>query len=212
MRWWTRGAGRSRCGTVRDEPPAPRRPFGYVRDERTGRYELAEPEAERALPVVFVDWHGAMAYAEHVAQKTRLPWRLPSELEWEKAARGVDGRFMPWGDQLEPTWACMSGSHPDRKRVMPVHDYATDVSPYGVRGMAGNVRDWCIDRWDIDGPPVVNGMLQMEPAWGGDDEERSLRGGAWISVGDLVRLAVRYSERPVTRHGVLGFRLARSVK
>jgi serine/threonine-protein kinase len=185
--------------------------LAYLLDEHSGRYALKAPEAEHALPVVFVDWHAATAYAAYWARRTGLPWRLPSELEWEKAARGVDGRFMPWGDHVEPTWACVSGCHAERKHVMPVHDYPTDVSPYGVRGMAGNVRDWCIERWNLDGPRVEGDILQIEAALAGDDAERPMRGGAWISAGDLVRLSVRYAERPTKRHGVLGFRLARQI-
>jgi serine/threonine-protein kinase len=169
------------------------------------------PESDRALPVVFVDWHAASAYAAYLARRTGLPWRLPSELEWEKAARGVDGRFMPWGDHVEPTWACVSGSHRERKRIMPVEDYLTDVSPYGVRGMAGNVRDWCIDRWSLEGPKMSAGVVQVEAAMSDDDAYRPIRGGAWISAGDLSRISVRYTERPVSRHGVLGFRVARSI-
>ncbi|WP_437874925.1 bifunctional serine/threonine-protein kinase/formylglycine-generating enzyme family protein [Sorangium sp. So ce513] len=186
-------------------------PLAYAIDERSGRYRLKAPEVEHALPVVFVDWHAAMAYAAYWAQRTGLPWRLPSELEWEKAARGVDGRFMPWGDQVEPTWACVSGSHRDRKRVMPVHQYPTDVSPYGVCGMAGNVRDWCVERWNLDGPRVERDIVQVEPAPADDTTDRPMRGGAWISAGDLVRLAVRYADLPTKRHGVLGFRLVRSI-
>ncbi|UQA57422.1 SUMF1/EgtB/PvdO family nonheme iron enzyme [Polyangium aurulentum] len=185
--------------------------LAYLLDERSGQYALKAPETERALPVVSVDWYAATAYAAHLARRTGLPWRLPSEFEWEKAARGVDGRFMPWGDHVEPTWACVSGSHSDRKSVMPVHYYPTDVSPYGVRGMAGNVRDWCVERWLLDGPRVDGGVLQIEAAMADDLADRPIRGGAWISAGDLVRLSVRYAEPPTKRHGVLGFRLARPI-
>jgi formylglycine-generating enzyme required for sulfatase activity len=185
--------------------------LAYRFDERARRFSLNAPELEARLPVVFVDWHDAVAYAVYWSERTGLPWRLPSELEWEKAARGVDGRFMPWGDQVEPTWACMSGSHPERKGVTPVQEYPTDVSPYGVRGMAGNVRDWCIERWMLNGPRVEGSILRIEPAPKDEMVERPMRGGAWISVGDLARLSVRYAELPSKRHGVLGFRLARSL-
>ena len=185
--------------------------LAYRLDERTGRYALKAPKSDHALPVVFVDWHAAMAYAAYMARRTGLPWRLPSEPEWEKAARGVDGRFMPWGDHVEPTWACVSGSHRERKQIMPVDDYPTDVSPYGVRGMAGNVRDWCADRWSLEGPRVSGGVVQIEAALKDDESFRPLRGGAWISAGDLSRISVRYAEQPSWRHGVLGFRLARTI-
>lgn len=186
--------------------------LAYSFDEHTGLYSLKAPEIEHALPVVCVDWYSANAYAGYQARRTGLEWRLPSELEWEKAARGVDGRFMPWGDQLEPTWACVSGSHPDRKHVMPADSYPTDVSPYGVRGMAGNVRDWCIERWNLDGPRVENGVLHIEAHLEDEETHRLLRGGAWISAGDLMRLCVRYAEPPTRTHGVLGFRLARTLR
>lgn len=185
--------------------------FEYVFDSSIRRYRTRMPEKDLALPVVGIDWYSAMAYAAWLSQQTGFAWRLPSEFEWEKAARGVDGRFMPWGDQLEPTWACVSGCHPDRKHAMPVDDYPTDVSPYGVRGMAGNVRDWCIEPWRLDGPRVENGILQIDRAQGRDDTELPVRGGAWISAGDLMRLGVRYAEPPTKRHGVLGFRLARTL-
>lgn len=185
--------------------------LAYLLDERTRRYALMAPESDHALPVVFIDWHAAMAYAAHIARRTGLPWRLPSEMEWEKSARGVDGRFMPWGDHVEPTWACVSGSHRERKRIMPVDEFLTDVSPYGVRGMAGNVRDWCVDRWSLEGPRIESDIVEVKAAPEDDQVMRPMRGGAWISAGDLARLSVRYAERPTERHGVLGFRLARSV-
>ncbi|MFO0762666.1 MAG: SUMF1/EgtB/PvdO family nonheme iron enzyme [Byssovorax sp.] len=206
---------RQRCprqppgGTMSGEPV-----YAYRFDEVSRRYALRDPAKEEPLPVVFVDWHDAVAFAAHEAAQTGLPWRLPSELEWEKAARGVDGRIMPWGNQVEPTWACVSGSHPKRKGVMSVEDYPTDVSPYGVRGMAGNVRDWCIDRWHVDGPEAEGGLFSapaLDAGEAGAATQRPMRGGAWISAGDLARLLVRYAELPDRRHGVLGFRLARSL-
>jgi len=187
-------------------------PLAYLFDASRERYTLRMPETESTLPVVCVDWYSAAAYAAFRARQTGLPWRLPSELEWEKAARGVDGRFMPWGHQLEPTWACVSGSHSERKQVMPVDTYPTDVSPHGVRGMAGNVRDWCLEPWSLDGPRVESEILQIDHVDACDDSDMAVRGGAWISAGDLMRLGVRYAERPTRRHGVLGFRLARSTE
>jgi eukaryotic-like serine/threonine-protein kinase len=184
--------------------------IAYLRDEKTGLFALRHPRSDAVLPVVQIDWNAAMAYARDRAEQTGLPWRLPSELEWEKAARGVDGRYLPWGDHLEPTWAGVAGSHPDRKNVMPIDSYRTDVSPYGVRGMAGNVKDWCLDLWHIDGPVVENGILRLGVQREECSEERLIRGGAWISVPETMRLAIRYAGEPTTRHGTLGFRLARS--
>lgn len=186
--------------------------FAYSYDDFNGRYVLRMPDVESKLPVVCVDWYSATAYAAYLARHTGVCWRLPSEFEWEKAARGVDGRFMPWGNHLEPTWACVSGSHAELKQAMSVNSYPTDVSPYGVRGMAGNVRDWCIEPWSLDGSRVENDILQIDRADVRDDMIIAVRGGAWISAGDLMRIGIRYAERPTRRHGVLGFRLARSIQ
>jgi len=196
------------AGTSLEKQPT----LAYLRDKPSGFYSLQKPDTDPLLPVVQIHWHAAMAYAKELSRRTGLAWRLPSEIEWEKAARGVDGRYMPWGDQLEPTWACVAGSRADAPRVMPVSAYPTDVSPYGVRGMAGNVKDWCIDRWHIDGPRVDDNILQIDAEWPSESPQRLIRGSAWISVAETMRLASRYAGLPTNRHGALGFRLARSYK
>ena len=63
-------------------------------------------------PVVLVDWYGATAYARWFMERTGKPWRLPNELEREKAARGADGRLLPWGDHVDPTFACVVDTSP----------------------------------------------------------------------------------------------------
>ena len=108
-------------------------------------------------PVLMVDWAGASAYCDWLANRTGKPWRLPSEWEWEKAARGVDGRPFPWGHFTDASWCHVRDSQPGRLLPASVHDIALDVSVYGVRGMAGNVRDWC----------SANG------------QGKAIRGGAW---------------------------------
>ena len=180
-----------------------------------GRFALdpagAHRDAEQVRPVVLVDWHDAMAYAEWLAAKTDLPWRLPSELEWEKAARGVDGRALPWGDDFEHTYCC--AIHSRKGGIVgpaPVDSFPVDVSPYGVRGMAGNVRDWCLDRWEQDGPTVVDGRLHIPTPPTGDDF-RSIRGGAWTAVAEHVRLASRFAAKPTERFRGQGFRVVRSI-
>jgi formylglycine-generating enzyme required for sulfatase activity len=98
-----------------------------------------------------VTWTQARRYAAWRAQREALPWRLPAELEWEKAARGVDGRFFPWGDHLDPSFCCMLRSHLGRPLPALVSDFPFDESPYGVRGLAGNMRDWCLDLVSAEG-------------------------------------------------------------
>jgi serine/threonine-protein kinase len=181
--------------------------------ERTadGAFRLPGEGAPGELqwPVAFVDWRSAARYAAWRSEQSGKPWRLLNELEWEKAARGVDGRLMPWGDHAEPTWACILGNRPGVPGRVPVDHYPTDMSPYGVRGMAGNVRDWCANAWRHDGPLVVDGVVQPDVAALDDPTLRALRGGAWMSASSMCRLAGRFATSPADRFGALGFRLAR---
>lgn len=168
-------------------------------------------EPDLRWPVASVDWYAATAYARWLAARTGLPWRLPNELEWEKAGRGVDERAYPWGAQAEPTWACILGSTATPPSRVPVDAYPTDESPYGVRGLAGNVRDWCINVWRGDGPVQRDGIVMIDAADDGDEAPRAIRGGAWATVPVFARLAGRFAARPREHFGVVGFRLVRSV-
>jgi serine/threonine-protein kinase len=147
-------------------------------------------------PVVGVDQVGAEAYAAWLAERTGRPWRLPGSLEWEKAARGVDGRRWPWGDHHEPAWASCLARH-GLPRLLPVGTVRDDVSVYGVRDLAGGVRDWTRSLFD-DGDGSAHG----------DDPYLVVRGGAWSSVTPLCRPAGRFGNRAGDRFRSLGFRLA----
>ncbi|XYI01558.1 SUMF1/EgtB/PvdO family nonheme iron enzyme [Sorangium sp. So ce1128] len=162
-------------------------------------------------PVVLVDWHASMAYARWLAERTGQPWRLPNELEREKAARGVDGRLLPWGDHLEPTLACVaeaSSAEPSRESV---EGHPFDESPYGVRGLAGNTRDWCINAWNHEGPLVEGGRLRLDAAAPDDPSFRVIKGGAWPSAMSYSRAATRFGARPEDRRPVVGLRVARAI-
>ncbi|CAN99463.1 hypothetical protein sce9290 [Sorangium cellulosum So ce56] len=179
-----------------------------------GRFALGpQARAEQARhPVASVDWRSAVAYASWLEARTGAPWRLVGELEREKAARGVDGRFFPWGDEPEPTWACMVGGRPGPASPAPVDDHPTDEGPHGARGLAGNVRDWCAELWMPDGPTVVDRIARLKPADAAAPGLRSIRGGAWSSGPPAVcRAAGRFAARPEDRFSAVGFRLARPV-
>jgi eukaryotic-like serine/threonine-protein kinase len=180
-----------------------------------GEFRLAPPSEatpwELDGPVALIDWHSAAAYAAWLEARSGRPWRLPNELEWEKAARGVDGRVVAFGDHVEPTRACMLGSHPGVPRPLSVHAYAEDESPYGVRGMTGNVRDWCENDWHWDGPSRANDRLQRgRPAT--DSGPRAVRGGAWSAMPDFCRACGRFALSPGERLLAVGFRLAYSLE
>ena len=209
-----RHAPRERAGSV-DEQGA------LIYGFEGGRFQL-RPDADgdiwlSAYPVMMVDWHGAMAYAAWSAARSGRPWRLPGELEREKAARGVDGRRFPWGDHLDPSWCCMIDSHRSRCLPAEVDRFPIDSSVYGVRGLGGNMRDWCADPWE-DGLQAARRFLASRvvgAAAGGDvhppDGGRVIRGGAWLSPAPWSRSAFRSWDRPGIRGSYLGFRLARSL-
>jgi formylglycine-generating enzyme required for sulfatase activity len=176
----------------------------YGRDP-DGRWVLGEDEQGHAwlpdMPVVGVDHAAAVAHAAWRG------WRLPWELEWEKAARGVDGRVYPWGNQVDPTWAWMrdswAGAPPGPR---PVGDHPVDTSPYGLRGAAGNVADWTADC--RPGTPEVEADRVLRRSTEG--KLLTQRGGSWLTSAFPCRLDFRRVAQPLERAHYLGFRLFRS--
>ena len=180
-----------------------------------------------AWPVCLVDWYGADAFGTWEAERTGQPWQLPGELAWEKAARGVDGRFHPWGDGCDPSWASMRASQRGRIGPTAVGAFPVDESPYGIRDLAGSMQDWCRERFFEHGPPIAsarNDGLWRGPLTPGtvlpstkpDGLEsdsaastRVVRGGSWSFSPSHTRVANRVWDAPSSRRSILGFRLAR---
>ncbi|MCB9793939.1 MAG: SUMF1/EgtB/PvdO family nonheme iron enzyme [Alphaproteobacteria bacterium] len=177
--------------------------------DAAGHFHLS-PDAEGDVwdpewPVMQVDWHGARAYAAWRAAQDGLPWRLPSELEWEKAARGVDGRRWPWGEHVDPTWCCYKASHPGRPLPAVVDSFPVDCSVYGLRGAAGNQREWCLERF-------AQGQVgPLDPDAEDPDAERVLRGGAFFFSEAATRVCCRFGLSQRARTDSVSFRLARSL-
>jgi formylglycine-generating enzyme required for sulfatase activity/tRNA A-37 threonylcarbamoyl transferase component Bud32 len=174
----------------------------------TGR--VAWPDTDPDHPVTGIDWFGARAYAAWFAARTGRPWRLPGDVEWEKAARGVDGRLFPWGDHLDATFTCFMASHAGHPEAKPVGSYPIDASPYGIRGLGGNVRDWCADVYHRHGAPVVDGRVPVGADDARPEPPRVIRGGCWSHHDGLVRAATRWWESSTARAAWYGFRVARS--
>ncbi len=192
-------------------------PMIYGRGD-DGRFRLV-PDADGHLwvpdnPVLMVDWSDCQAYARWYAASTGVAWRLPGELEWEKAARGVDGRLLPWGNVLDPSWCLMTQSLPGNPMPGSVHSFPLDESPFGVRNMAGNARVFCGDVWRPEGPPTPGGRVSTPDALGDTADLpgalRTWRGGSWADNVRGIRSAGRSFGPPTDRFARLGCRLVRS--
>jgi formylglycine-generating enzyme required for sulfatase activity len=156
-------------------------------------------------PVVGVSWYEAVAYCRWLTAQTGILFRLPTEAEWEKAARGPDGRIWPWGNTWEDG-RCNS-QEAGKGRTTPVGSYPDGVSPYGVLDMAGNVWEWTATKWWKTYP------YQVEDEWAdvylAGDIRRTIRGGSWYFNHNHIRGAYRSFDRnPRYRLIYIGVRLA----
>jgi len=148
------------------------RPLGF------GRPSFDEPDQ----PVVGATWYEADAYCRWAGK------RLPTEAEWEKAARGVNGFEYPWGNLM--VWSNIQYRISSGYRTYKVGTYPGNRSPYGVYDMAGNVWEWCVDDYD----------------------EKVLKGGGWTSASFQMKGSYRYGAKPETQRFDIGFRCVRCAR
>ncbi len=171
------------------------------------------------VPVSLVRWHDAAAYCLWRQRVTGLPWRLPSELEREKAGRGVDGRPFPWGTHSDPSFHCTQDSHLDYPAPPATEAFAIDASPYDVRGLAGGVADWCQDVFRHRGAPHRGAVIEAPPPLVTSDadiperpQRRAVRGGSFDGAPQNGRCAARNGQSSIRRRAGLGFRPAISLQ
>jgi formylglycine-generating enzyme required for sulfatase activity len=171
-------------------------------------------------PVNAISWYEADAYSRWLAQKSGLPIRLPTEAEWEKAARGTDGRIYPWGSDWDPSranycdkrcgdafdWATWADGNNDDgyARTSPVGSFPNGASPYGALDMAGNVWEWTGDWYGSD---YYATSPERNPGGPDSGSFRVLRGGSWSNYPTNLRGADRGWSNPGGRKHDVGMRV-----
>ncbi len=162
-------------------------PYNRVRRHlwKNGRF----PEGRKRHPVVLVTWEDADAYAKWLTATTGRKWRIPSELEWEKAARGKEGRIFPWGNNWDPKRLNSHDKGPFD--TVPVGSYPDGMSRFGINDVAGQVFEWTSSK-------VGNNRFLV-------------KGGSWDDKGcGVCRAAARHSRPKSLKHILVGFRLVTS--
>jgi formylglycine-generating enzyme required for sulfatase activity len=158
-------------------------------------------------PVVGLSWYEAVAYLRWLSTQTGHPFRLPSEAEWEKAARGPDGRIYPWGDTWDAKRLNSGQKSSDKGKTTPVGQYPLGANPYRALDMAGNVYEWCATKHGKAYP------YKLEDEWAqgylAGEALHMLRGGSYCSDRSDVRGAFRYhGTDPRYRVSIRGLRVA----
>jgi formylglycine-generating enzyme required for sulfatase activity len=164
------------------------------------------PAGKANHPVVYVTWQDAADYCRWLSGVTVTHYALPTEAQWEKAARGIESRKYPWGNEWDAR-RC-NASEGEKRGTTPVGAYSpAGDSPYGVADMVGNVWEWCADWWSADEYKRRAGREVRDPIGPQKGDYHALRGGAWDSTRRFARCAARGRYEPDARDDFIGFRV-----
>lgn len=191
------GCGGQPCILVQSEEPN-----SIVRyNQELMQYEIVNPEFHNNHPVTFVTWYGADAYCKSIGR------RLPTEAEWERAARGPANSIYPWGPEWVPANANTSRSGTNGQGTQSVDAYPAGVNAYGIYNLAGNVSEWVFDFY-LDNYYGTPAATQPNPQGPPTGELKVARGGGWDNVPLFARTVHRLDVDPKQPRASLGFRCA----
>ena len=165
-------------------------------------YIMNQPQHQKR-PVVNVDWEDAVMYCKWAGK------RLPTEAEWEKAARGTDGRIYPWGNEAPTRLHANYGRKEwnNHLALVPVGSFEEGKSLYGIYDMAGNAWEWVSDWYDYD---YYKNSPRRNPIGPATGESKVVRGGSWLYISEFLRSAHRFAAQPTNKHFGYGFRCAKT--
>lgn len=176
--------------------------------EETGKAKPVDKWGRGKHPVIFVSWDDAQEFCRWLSQESGLDFNLPTEAQWEKAARGTDKRKFPWGNQA-PNWK-LANYNLIKNRTTPVGSYPRGASPYGIMDMAGNVWEWCLDWFDSN--YYEKKSSRHNPQGPIKGQFRVMKGGSAWSSAFFIRCSNRNGNSPFNATRYFGFRLALTQK